>query len=162
MARIPLSSGVAILPEATYEFKVVSTEYKEAYGKVTINFETEDGKKHSERFTLLNDKGKINEQAQYAFTKFAQAILNDEDLEDVDPRELEDSHVIGNIKHTTSQDGTKTYAHLTDLQPVDEIKPNKGRVFPELVEEITSVPYDEPQQVEPAPTGEIDLLDLLK
>ena len=133
MGRIALSSGYVPLDEGTYKFEVVETEYKEDYGKIRIVFETKDGKKHSEQFIIIGNNGKTNDKALWAFTQFARAILNDDEIEDVDDRELVGSHVIADIVHDESineETGEKrVYAHMKNLVAVDEIKPNFKKDF---------------------------------
>jgi len=131
MSRIALSSGYTPIDKGTYKFLVVETEYKEDFGKIKLVFENEAGRRHKETFTIIGNNGKTNEKALYAFTQFAIAILNDEDIEDVDVAELLGSHVISDIVHDkvlNEQTGEeRVYAHMKNLVPVNEIKPNFGK-----------------------------------
>ena len=82
MAKLKLSeSGFTLIPEGTTTFKIVEVEYKEDFGKLTVTMQTKSGSKHTERFTLLNNKGEINEGAVKAFSFFAKTALNNFSLE---------------------------------------------------------------------------------
>ena len=54
MAKIKLTQGgFTLIPEGTTIFKIVGVEYKEDFGKMSIDMQTKSGAKHTERFTLL-------------------------------------------------------------------------------------------------------------
>lgn len=81
MARITLSknTGFTLIPEGFHVFKVVDVDMSkyDGFGKIEVKLETANGQKHSERFSLLNNKGEVNEGALNAFSYFARTVLND-------------------------------------------------------------------------------------
>ena len=89
MARIQLmGSTFQVLPEGHYAFHIDEVEYDEAFGKMVIKMTTVDGKKHQERYQLLNAKNEFNEPALMAFSWLAKVALHNENMETVDPAEL--------------------------------------------------------------------------
>ena len=127
MARITLSknTGFTLIPEGFHVFKVVDVDMSkyDDYGKVEVKLETANGQKHSERFSLLNAKGEVNEGALNAFSYFSRTVLNDYKAEDIDPAELVGHYIRAEVKHvesTTINDRTgKPYinVNLGDKEP---------------------------------------------
>ena len=82
MAKIKLSEGgFVLIPEGVTTFKIVDVEYNEDFGKMKINMQTKSGAKHTETFTLLNNKGEVNEGALKAFSYFAKTALSNYELD---------------------------------------------------------------------------------
>lgn len=123
MSRITLTpSEYSIIPEGTYVFKVKSVEYKEEFGKLTINLVTKDGQTMTERYGLLNAKKKPNEGALKALSYMVRCCTNFECGDDIDPDELVGKYIKATVEHTevdsTKNPGTKmTYANLRDKHP---------------------------------------------
>ena len=88
MARIPMTGGFSIIPEGVHVLKIVEAEYDVDFGKATFKLVNEKGASCFERFSLLDQDGKPNEKALNAFSFFAKTVMNDFDMEDVDPEEL--------------------------------------------------------------------------
>ena len=157
MPRVRLS-GYSIIPEGDYLFKVTGYEYKEDYGKITLFFESESGEKHSEKFSLLQSDGQVNQQALKAFSAYCVNILNDNTLWDseCDFEWLIGSHVKATIEHSKSvgTDGVeRTYAHMKNLQPVEEKKPNY--IVKDSADEVPVPEYSEHNPLHnPLPTKE--------
>lgn len=100
MAKIRLSEGgFTLIPEGTTTFKIVGVEYKEDFGKMTVDMQTKSGAKHSERFTLTRDNGEINEGALKAFSYFAKTALNNYSLEEIDHEDLVGCYITATVKH---------------------------------------------------------------
>lgn len=106
MARIALSknTGFILIPEGFHVFKVVDVDMSkyDGFGKIEVKLETANGQKHSERFSLLNAKGEVNEGALNAFSYFARTVLNDYKAEDIDPAELVGHFIRAEVKHVES------------------------------------------------------------
>lgn len=106
MARIKLSSGsgFTLIPEGFHVFKIVDVDMSkyDNYGKIEVKMETANGQKHSERFSLLNNKGEVNEGALNAFSYFARTALNDYKAEDIDPAEMIGHFIRAEVKHVVS------------------------------------------------------------
>lgn len=124
MAKIPLSSGFTVIPEGTYVFKITGVEYKEAFGKLTVNMETKDGKKHTERFSLLTSNGTPNQGALNAFSYFARVALNDTSVEEIDEHDLIGHFIECDVTHDVvpnknDPNKTMTFARLGDKRPSD-------------------------------------------
>ena len=127
MARITLSknTGFTLIPEGFHVFKVVDVDMSkyDGFGKIEVKLETANGQKHSERFSLLNNKGEVNEGALNAFSYFARTVLNDYKAEDIDPAELIGHFIRAEIKHVVSdrinEKTGKPYvnANLGDKEP---------------------------------------------
>lgn len=102
MAKIRLSEGgFTLIPEGTTTFKIVGVEYKEDFGKMNIEMQTKSGLKHTERFTLLDGKGEVNEKALKAFSYFAKTALNNYQLDEIDETDLIGCYITATVKHET-------------------------------------------------------------
>jgi hypothetical protein len=106
MARINLSksTGFTLIPKGFHVFKVVDVDMSkyDGFGKIEVKLETANGLKHSERFSLLNTKGEVNEGALNAFSYFARTVMNDYKAEDIDPAELVGHFIRAEVKHVES------------------------------------------------------------
>ena len=106
MARITLSknTGFTLIPEGFHVFKIVDVDMSkyDGFGKIEVKMETAAGQKHSERFSLLNNKGEVNEGALNAFSYFARTALNDFKAEDIDPAEMIGHFIRAEVKHVVS------------------------------------------------------------
>ena len=100
MAKIKLSEGgYSLIPEGTTTFKIVAVEYKEDFGKMKVEMQTKDGKKHTENFSLLNKDGEVNEGALKAFSYFAKTALNNFSLDEIDETDLIGCYITATVKH---------------------------------------------------------------
>jgi len=100
MAKIRLSEGgFNLIPEGTTTFKIVGVEYKEDFGKMSVEMQTKAGLKHTERFTLLNKKGEVNEGALKAFSYFAKTALNNYQLDEIDETDIIGCYITATVKH---------------------------------------------------------------
>lgn len=111
MAKIRLTGGFKPLPEGTYIFKVSKVEYKEDFGKMSVTFETKEGRKLTERYNLLNSDGSVNEGAMNAFSAMAEAVLDVSTGTEIDEQDLLGKFIKSNVVHTEDAKGN-TYAHL--------------------------------------------------
>ena len=93
MARIPMTSGFALIPEGTYVFRIYEAKYDEEFGKIEIKLVNAAGMTHTERFSIKDKNDELNEKALNAFSYFAKTAMNDFSLEDVDPSELVDHFI---------------------------------------------------------------------
>lgn len=100
MAKIKLSeSGFSLIPEGTTTFKIVEVEYDEDFGKMVVDMQTKDGKKHTERFMLQKKNGEINEGALKAFSYFAKTALNNFQLDEIDHEDIIGCYITATVKH---------------------------------------------------------------
>lgn len=100
MAKIKLLAGGSnLIPEGTTTFKIVGVEYKEDFGKMNVEMQTKAGLKHTERFTLLNNKGEVNEGALKAFSYFAKTALNNYQLDEIDETDIIGCYITATVKH---------------------------------------------------------------
>lgn len=100
MAKIKLSEGgFSLIPEGTTTFKIVSVEYKEDFGKMTVELQTKTGAKHTERFSLLKNDGEVNEGALKAFSYFAKTALNNFGLDEIDDQAIVGCYITATVKH---------------------------------------------------------------
>ena len=111
MAKIKLSElgGFTLIPEGTTTFKIVGVEYKEDFGKMSVEMQTKSGAKHTERFTLLKGDGEVNEGALKAFSYFAKTALNNYNLDEIDETDIIGCYITATVKHEeynyTNKDG---------------------------------------------------------
>jgi len=100
MAKIKLSEGgFSLIPEGVHTFKITEVEYKEDFGKMKVTMQTKDGKKHTEQFSLLTQKGEVNEGAVKAFSYFAKTALNNFNLDEIDDQDLVGCYITATVKH---------------------------------------------------------------
>lgn len=100
MAKIRLSEGgFTLIPEGTTTFKIVAVEYKEDFGKMSVEMQTKTGQKHTERFSLLKNNGEVNEGALKAFSYFAKTALNNFQLDEIDESDLIGCYITATVKH---------------------------------------------------------------
>ena len=112
MAKIRLTEGgFSLIPEGTTTFKIVGVEYKEDFGKMSVDMQTKSGSKHTERFTLMKNDGNVNEGALKAFSYFAKTALNNYSLEEIDHEDLVGCYITATVKHEeydyTNKDGER-------------------------------------------------------
>ena len=100
MAKIKLSEGgFSLISEGVHTFKITEVEYKEDFGKMKVTMQTKDGKKHTEQFSLLTQKGEVNEGAVKAFSYFAKTALNNFSLDEIDDQDLVGCYISATVKH---------------------------------------------------------------
>lgn len=124
MARIPMTNGFTVIPEGEHIFRIYDAKYDEDFGKIEIKMVTANGSTHIERYGILNQNGEYNEKALNAFSYFAKTVLNNFDIEDVDPAELINHYVRAEVVHVkapSTKDPTKTvtFVNLGDKSPAD-------------------------------------------
>lgn len=103
MAKIKLvDTGFSLMPEGWHTLKIDKVDYKEDFGKMEVHLVTKDGKKHTERFGLMN-KGKVNEGAIKAFSYFAKVALNNFDLDEIDENDLVGCYMKARVEHVESE-----------------------------------------------------------
>lgn len=108
MATLKLSKGgFLLIPEGTTTFKIVKVEYKEDFGKMSVEMQTKTGAKHIERFSLLNKKGEVNEGALKAFSYFAKTALNNYQLDEIDDQDLVGCYITATVKHEEFESNTE-------------------------------------------------------
>lgn len=111
MATIPLTSGFQMIPEGVHIFRIYDVKYDTDFGKLEILMVNAKGITHTERFTLMNAQGGMNEKACNAFSFFAKTALDDFSLEEIDPAILINHYIKGEITHTklpSTKDPNKT------------------------------------------------------
>lgn len=123
MARIALTSSFSKIPEGTHVFYCYDVSYDETFGQLDLYLYSETtGDKHRERFFFLSKDGEPNETSMSVFSYTAHALLDDFEVEDVDPAELVGHRIIADV---TYQEGTnnkgqkRSYARLENKQPYD-------------------------------------------
>lgn len=139
MARIVLSD-YSIIDVGRKIFFVESVEYNEDFGKLKVNLITNDGQKHSERFSLFNNKGEVNNKALGAFTFFAKNVLNDFDVQDIDEQDLVGHYFAATVTHDevpSAKDPNKinTYARLGNYGPAKDFDDQNALIEEDVVEE---------------------------
>lgn len=106
MAKFTLSKAntFTLIPEGYHVFKIVEVDMSkyDDYGKIAINMETVNGLKHTERFSLTDNKGELNEKAYNAFSYFCRTALNDYRNDDIDTDDLIGRYIRAEVKHVES------------------------------------------------------------
>lgn len=124
MARIPMTSGFALIPEGTHVFRIYGAKYDEEFGKIEVNLVNAAGMTHTERFSIKDKNDEMNERALNAFSYFAKTAMGNFGLEDIDPDELVDHFICAEVIHTklpSNKDANKmvTFANLGDKSPAE-------------------------------------------
>ena len=122
MARIPMTGGFQIMPEGEQVLLITAAEYDEDFGKAIFTLANAKGHTCQERFSLLNQDGSPNEKALGAFSFFAKTVMNNFDLEDVDPEELVGHYLKAEVIHNkvpSTKDPSKmmTFVNLGSKSP---------------------------------------------
>lgn len=97
------SGGFQLLPEGRTVLKITEVEYDEDFGIVELKCITPEGSTHRERFGLQDSEGEVNQGALNAFSYFAKVALNNMDLEEIDPMDLLNCYIEGDVKHVQSK-----------------------------------------------------------
>ncbi len=124
MAKVPITGGFQLIPEGTHIFRIYAASYDEEFGKIEVKMVNADGITHTERFSILRSDNTVNEGAMNAFSYFAKNAMNDFSLEELDPVDLIDHYIEGEIEHSrfpSNRDPKKTvtFANLGDKRPAD-------------------------------------------
>lgn len=104
MAKMKLAeSNFTLIPEGITTFKVmeVNDEKYEDFGKLEVKLQTAKGETHIERFTLLNNKGEVNEGALKAWSYFARTCLNNFQADEIDTQDIVGCYITATVKHET-------------------------------------------------------------
>lgn len=147
MAKIKLSDvGFSMIPEGHYTFKVEDAKYDETFGKIEVDLITKSGRRHKERYQLINTKGKLVEGAQKAFSYFAKTALNNFDVEEIEIDDIIGTYVSANVVHHES----------------DVISDNTGLPFINVrLNDLTSeIGFDTDDEVDSDPVDDVDDDDL--
>lgn len=173
MARIPMTSDFALIPEGTYVFRIYDATYDEEFGKIEIKLVNAAGMTHAERFSIKDKNDELNEKALNAFSYFAKTAMNDYALEDVDPVELIDHFICAEVVHTklpSNKDPNKTvtFANLGDKSPAEyfdtepvaralSLSRGEGKTTPPAPKQATAAPTA-PAAAQPTKGLDLDAL----
>lgn len=159
MARIPMTSGFALIPEGTYVFRIYDAKYDEEFGKIEIKLVNAAGMTHTERFAIKDKNDEMNERALNAFSYFAKTAMGNFALEDIDPEELIDRYICAEVVHTNMPSNkdvnkTVTFANLGNKSPADgfETTPVARALTIGKENNVPTTPKAAP--VAPAPTAQ--------
>lgn len=125
MARIPMTGGnYQQIPEGEQVLKVTKAEYDAEFGKIIITLQNVKGLTCQERFSILNEDNTPNEKALNAFSFFAKTVMNNFEMEDVDPEELVGHYLRAEVIHNkvpSNKDPNKmmTFVNLGNKSPAD-------------------------------------------
>ena len=119
MAIIPMTNSFTICPEGRHIFRIYKVDYNPEFGKLTVYLVNAQGIRHTERFSLMNNNGEMNDKACNAFSFFAKTALNNFSLAEIDHNDLVNHYIGGEIVHTTSPSRndpskTVTFANITE------------------------------------------------
>lgn len=104
MAKIRLAqSTFSLVPEGTTTFKVVEVDDSkyDDFGKIEVKLQTKDGKKHSERFSLIDNNGELVEGALKAWSYLARVCLNNFSADEIDTQDIVGCYITATVKHET-------------------------------------------------------------
>ena len=109
---VKLNAGYTRIPEGTHKFVVESVEDKLSdFGKITITLKTEKGLTNKQTYILYKDVKKdiLNDGAITAFSIMARAVLQDNDVESIEPMELVGKYVQADVTYEEydKDDGSK-------------------------------------------------------
>lgn len=116
MIKLPRTKFEPI-PEGVHVFKITEVRYDKDFGKIEMDMVTKDGRKHIERFRLLNNDETINEGALNVFSYMAKTAMQDFSLDAIDHKDLEGKYIKCEVKHkvvpsTKEEGGTVTFINL--------------------------------------------------
>ena len=137
MAKIGLTERFSLITEGTHVFKIIEVNYKEDFGKMEVIMQMATGQKHTERFSLLDKNGELNQGGLNAFSYFAKTALNDFSLSEIDEQDLVGHFIRCEVEHEEVESNRTpgkmlTFVRLGDKEPADG--------------------YDEEPATKPAPT----------
>lgn len=121
MIKLSENKGFEIIPEGKTILKITNVKYDKDFGKMIIKMADKSGIAHTERFSLINQSGEVNEKALNAFSWFARTALDTEATE-IDEQELVGCYIGATCTHVkyegTGQYAGKTYtkAQLSDYE----------------------------------------------
>lgn len=109
---VKLNAGYVKIPEGTHKFIVDSVEDKLSdFGKITVTLKTEKGLTNKQTYILYKDVKKdiLNDGAITAFSIMARAVLQDNDVESIEPQELVGKYVQADVTYEEydKEDGSK-------------------------------------------------------
>ena len=159
MARIGLTEGFTLIPEGTFVFKITAVAYKEAFGKLEISMQTQDGKKHVERFSLLKADGSPNDGAYNAFSYFAKTALGNFDLTEIDHTDLIGHFIECDVTHDVQPNKNDPSKTITFVRLGDK-RPSEGWEDAEA-STPASAPASAPAASQAAKKSPVDLAALL-
>lgn len=122
MATVQLSATFTPIPEGRHIFKIVDVAYDPEFGSMHVKMVTSKGKKHTERFKLMDQNEKPNEGAISAFSFFARTALNDFARESIDHGDLTGHYIEAEVLHnkvpSTKKEGEfVTFIRLGEKHP---------------------------------------------
>lgn len=140
MAIINLSEnkGFSLIPEGWHDFKIVAVDYDEKFGKMEIQLVTKSGQKHTERFSLLDNDGEINQKGVNAFSYFARVAMNDFQIDSIDHEDMIGKYIRGKVEHVKGNKPNpktgkySTFANITGKEPSVGFKTNDDVDLSEL------------------------------
>ena len=107
--------GFSLIPEGWHEFKITKVDYDEKFGKMEIELVTKNGQKHTERFTLLDNTGEINQKAINAFSFFARVAMNNFQIDSLDHETLFTINKFFENNLNVSETSRKLFVHRNTL-----------------------------------------------
>ena len=124
MARIPMTSGFALIPEGTYVFRIYDAKYDEEFGKIEVKLVNAAGMTHTERFFIKDKNDEMNEKALNAFSYFAKVALNDFSLTEIDHEDLVGCFIRCEVDHEEVESNRTPgkmlkFVRLGDKEPAD-------------------------------------------
>ncbi len=130
MAKVQLSQGgYTPISKGEHIFKIIKSTYDEDFGKIEVEMVTQEGQKHTERFSLIKDDGEINEGARNAFSYFAKTALNNFNLDEIDTDDIVGCYMKCIVDHDIQPNRkdpakTVTFVRLTDKSPASGFEPS--------------------------------------
>lgn len=161
MARITLTGGFTLIPEGTHVFRIYKVDYDANFGKLVVSMVNAQGITHTERFSLMNKDGTMNNGACNAFSYFAKNALNNFSIEEIDHSDLVNHYVRAVITHTQSE-STKEVGKMLTFANAGDFSPATGFDVEPCEKALTL--GTTPATPTPAPTttnGNVDLASLL-
>lgn len=159
MAIIPMTNGFTICPEGRHIFRIYKVDYNPEFGKLIVHLVNAQGIKHSERFSLMNNNGEMNDKACNAFSFFAKTALNNFSLAEIDHNDLVNHYIGGEIVHTTQPSRndpgkTVTFANITEKWVAEGFDTTP-------VEKALTLGNESETPTEPTQSGKVDLDSIL-
>ena len=91
--------GFRPIEEGLHVFKVLDVEYDKDFGEITLEMQIKDGRRHWEKFRLLNSNGEPNQGALNAFSYMARTLLDDFQVTQIDHTKLVGKYIKCEVTH---------------------------------------------------------------
>lgn len=89
-----LTHNEFVLPkEGVQIFRIYETSYNEDFGKIDIKMVNAQGCTFTQKYSILDNNGEVNDKAMASFSYFAKVCLDDMNADEIDTDDLVDRYI---------------------------------------------------------------------